>query len=97
MLSSTVQTTIGVYAGTTGALLSRSASITCLSNFKCASRPNRHSSIPADLTSGASRTRSDLRAAGEAHRARLIAEREPRKAEQDGARTIKPSVAPHRI
>ena len=97
MLSGTGPTAIRIYAGTTGALVLRSASITCRSNFKCASRLNRHSSIPADLTSGASRTRSDLRAAGEAHRARLIAEREPRKAEQDGARTIKPSVAPHLI
>jgi len=43
------------------------------------------------------RSRSDLRAAREADRARAMGEREPSKAEQDGARTIKPFVAPDRI
>jgi hypothetical protein len=43
------------------------------------------------------RSRSDLRAAREADRARAMGERESSKAEQDGARTIKPFVAPERI
>jgi hypothetical protein len=43
------------------------------------------------------RSRSDLRVALEADRARAMGEREPSKAEQDGARSIKPFVAPDRI
>jgi hypothetical protein len=43
------------------------------------------------------RSRPDLRAAREADRARAMGEREASKAEQDGARTIKPFVAPDRI
>jgi len=38
-----------------------------------------------------------LRAAREADRALRVGEREPGKAEQDGARTIKPFVAAERI
>jgi hypothetical protein len=39
---------------------------------------------------------TDLRAVREAKRALAMGEREPSKAEQDGARTIKPFVAPDR-
>jgi hypothetical protein len=60
--------------------------------------PEQGAGIYAGLTSGASRPVRPARGeAGESDRARRIGEREPRKAEQDGARTIKPFVAPHRI